>query len=62
MILETLFAQFLKEKQFLICISPKTIRSYRQASMPIKESLASYCFFGGLAVLYDRNVVLVLSD
>jgi hypothetical protein len=31
MSLFSLFEQFLKEKQFLIGISPKTIRSYQQA-------------------------------
>lgn len=31
MFLEELFANFLKEKEFLSGISPKTIRSYQQA-------------------------------
>ena len=41
MSLFSLFEQFLKEKQFLIGISPKTIRSYQQAFKAYQRVLSS---------------------
>ena len=41
MCLSDLFARFLKEKQFLANISPKTVRSYQQALNAYKRVLSS---------------------
>lgn len=38
--MKDLFEQFLKEKQFLLRVSAKTIRSYRQASNAYQRALA----------------------